>query len=80
MSLVKSPIVTPEKLAANQANGRESHGPATRSRDLPTCCSGSKRKKHGPGTLKNREMKEGPTMFVITKGRFREPTMLMKIN
>jgi Protein of unknown function (DUF2397) len=27
--LVKSPAVTPEKLAANQANGRQSHGPAT---------------------------------------------------
>jgi hypothetical protein len=28
-SLVKSPVVTPEKLAANQANGKQSHGPAT---------------------------------------------------
>jgi hypothetical protein len=28
-SLVKSPEMTDEKLAANQANGRESHGPAT---------------------------------------------------
>jgi hypothetical protein len=27
--LVKSPAVTPEKLAANKANGRQSHGPAT---------------------------------------------------
>ena len=29
MSLVKSPELTPEKLAANQANGRQSQGPAT---------------------------------------------------
>jgi hypothetical protein len=28
-SLVKSPEMTPEKLAANQANGRQSQGPAT---------------------------------------------------
>ena len=28
-SLVKSPVVTPEKVAANQANGRQSQGPAT---------------------------------------------------
>ncbi|HXJ95122.1 MAG TPA: hypothetical protein VMT20_19960 [Terriglobia bacterium] len=28
-SLVKSPSMTPEKLAANQANGRQSQGPAT---------------------------------------------------
>jgi hypothetical protein len=27
--LVKSPVVAPEKLAANQANGKQSHGPAT---------------------------------------------------
>ena len=29
MSLVKSPTLTPEKLAANQANGRQSQGPVT---------------------------------------------------
>ena len=29
MSLTKSPTMTPEKRAANQANGRQSHGPAT---------------------------------------------------
>ena len=29
MSLVKSPELTPEKLAANQVNGRQSQGPAT---------------------------------------------------
>jgi hypothetical protein len=29
MSLVKSPEPTPEKLAANQANARQSQGPAT---------------------------------------------------
>jgi len=29
MSLVKSPELTPEKLAANQANARQSQGPAT---------------------------------------------------
>jgi hypothetical protein len=28
-SLVKSPVVTPEKVAANQANGRQSQGPST---------------------------------------------------
>lgn len=29
MSLVNKPVLTPEKIAANQANGRRSHGPAT---------------------------------------------------
>jgi hypothetical protein len=29
MSLTKPPLITPEKLAANQANARQSHGPAT---------------------------------------------------
>jgi hypothetical protein len=29
MPLVKPPTITPEKLAANQANGKQSHGPAT---------------------------------------------------
>ena len=29
MSLVKGAVLTPEKLAANQANARQSHGPAT---------------------------------------------------
>ena len=29
MSLVKKPEMTPKKLAANRANGRLSHGPAT---------------------------------------------------
>ena len=29
MSLVKSPVVTPEKLVANQADGHQSHGPVT---------------------------------------------------
>jgi len=28
-------------------------------------------------TPENREMKEGPTMLLIRKGRFWEPTMLM---
>jgi hypothetical protein len=29
MAIVKSPVVTPEKLAANQANGRQSRGPVS---------------------------------------------------
>jgi len=29
VSLVNKPVLTPEKIAANQANGRRSHGPAT---------------------------------------------------
>jgi hypothetical protein len=29
---------------------------------------------------KNREMKEGPTILLITKDRFSEPTMFMKTN
>jgi hypothetical protein len=31
-------------------------------------------------TPKNREMKEGPTMLLITKDRFSEPTISMKTN
>jgi hypothetical protein len=34
----------------------------------------------GNGIPKKREMKEGPTMLLIIKGRFWEPTMFMKIN
>jgi hypothetical protein len=34
----------------------------------------------GKQTPTNREMKEGPTMLLITKHRFWEPTMFMKTN
>jgi hypothetical protein len=34
----------------------------------------------GRGRPKNREMKECPTMLLITKALFSEPTMLMKTN
>jgi len=36
-------------------------------------------KRSGEMCGKKREMKEGPTMLLITKGRFFEPTMFMKI-
>jgi hypothetical protein len=34
--------------------------------------------RRGKGTPKNREMKEEPTMLLITKDRLWEPTMFMK--
>jgi hypothetical protein len=49
-------------------------------RDLSQCRSRAHviRFQGGRGSEKNREMKDDPTMLLIIKGRFWEPTMLMK--
>ena len=52
---------------------------SSRPRYLLSADAGST-KKHRERRRKNREMKEGPTILLITKDRFSEPTMFMKIS
>ena len=67
---MKGLLKSPDKLTANQAT-------TARLRDVLQRAQSERLA--GAGTPKNREMKKGLTMLLITKERFWEPTMSMKI-
>jgi hypothetical protein len=71
-SLLRIAVMTADERAANR--------PMAASLCV-TCGRGRGRKEQaGKRTPRNREMKEGPTMLLITKDRLPEPTMFMNTN